>query len=687
MGTITKILNVATRQTTVDIALVAVLGLFVLLNIYLLVRLLVLRKHSWRSGDKIWNNFLALKWRWFEIGILGLAIGIVTLSLTLPCKVTSPSDPSLGITNLSPSTPLVVEFNRRIDRDLLSHEINPPLPGEWVHDSGWTHNKEALKFVPDQTPELNTRYTISLVGIKNILGSNASNYLFSFATAPLPEIKSISINEGDEGVAPNQDIIIETDDFPDQGAQFEFATIPEIELNISKSGHSYHITAKNGFAKGTAYALKIYRTATIYDYKAKKIIGSGEKTDLKTINFSTVAIPSIKATSPSGSGVLTNTKISVEFRQDMQQVSLDKLFTISPAVTGSLSWENSRKLTYTPQTALNKNTTYTVKLTKGAITSSGDTIPEDISFSFTTIGYVIVSKFSPTNGATGIADNAAIAITFNQAVDHASAESKFTITPDLNGSFTWNGNTMTFSHNNFTASTKYSVVVTAGVKSVDGLDSKDAFSAAFTTKTPATTLNVPSYKQAHMYSCMAVAARNALAFKGVNVSEASVLSAIGYDNTAWSGTWAEGGAIWGDPDSGIVGNVDGKANNIGWGYGSHSGPVAKAIRNLGRTADVKSGWDVAGIASEIANGNPVIVWWVNGVWPAYNVYWKTPSGKSIRGVNSMHVQVVKGFTGTAGNPLSFTVTDSGYGYPSQTFDVGTFKAKWGWFGNTAIVVK
>jgi len=32
------------------------------------------------------------------------------------------------------------------------------------------------------------------------------------------------------------------------------------------------------------------------------------------------------------------------------------------------------------------------------------------------------------------------------------------------------------------------------------------------------------------------------------------------------------------------------------------------------------------------------------------------------------------------------VNDSGYSYPGRTFDVGTFKAKWGWFGNSAVVV-
>lgn len=53
----------------------------------------------------------------------------------------------------------------------------------------------------------------------------------------------------------------------------------------------------------------------------------------------------------------------------------------------------------------------------------------------------------------------------------------------------------------------------------------------------------------------------------------------------------------------------------------------------------------------------------------------------------MHAQVVKGFVGSSDNPTSLIITDSGYGYPGRTMDVGTFKAKWSWFGNAAIIVK
>ena len=333
-----------------------------------------------------------------------------------------------------------------------------------------------------------------------------------------------------------------------------------------------------------------------------------------------------------------------------------------------------------------KNTKYTMTVSKEAKAIDGSPFEDVFSYSFTTIGYVAVSAFSPANNASGVGLSSTVAVTFNQAVDHASAQSKFSINPAVDGNFSWSGNTLYYKHSGLAYVTKYTVAIAAGVKTVYGLDSNRGYSAAFTTQQRTVMLKVPSYAQAHMYSCMAAAARSALAYKGKYVAENTLLSLMGYDSTPFSGTWRDPNSIWGNPYNAIVGNVDGHSGGITWGYGAYWGPTAKAISGY-RPAEIKTGWNVTSLAAEIEAGNPVLIWWVNGVWPAYEVYWKTPAGTSIRGVNSMHVQVVKGFTGTKENPTSFTVTDSGYGYPARTYDVGTFKAKWSWFGNAGVVVR
>lgn len=327
-------------------------------------------------------------------------------------------------------------------------------------------------------------------------------------------------------------------------------------------------------------------------------------------------------------------------------------------------------------------------LGESALATSGFMLDEDASYVFTTIGPVAVAALSPAPGAADVDVSPTVTLTFNQDVVQASAESAFSIAPTVDGTFAWDGATMAFQPAvALTEGQTYTVTVEKGVQSVKGIDSVSAFSAKFTTKKKTVMLNVPAYRQVHMYSCMTAAARSALAYRGLSVSEADIIARVGKDTTKWSGTWAKKGAVWGDPDVGIVGDLDGKANNIGWGYGSHWAPIAKALTSYGILNDVQTGMSVQDLAQAVADGNPVIIWWVNGVWPAYEVNWKTKNGKKVRGVNALHVQVVRGFTGTVANPSTFTVTDSGYNYPGRTFDVGTFKAKWGWFGNTGIIVK
>lgn len=656
-------------------------------NVYLLIRFVYLKKHQGTALNYWLHGWQTRGWKIINLVLILLLTAPIIINLVMLPKVIFPTDPAMGATEISNLAPLTVIFDRPISGSIAAPQITPDLPGKWQIERGFITGRGKMVFAPEQSPVLASRYTVSLTGIRNIWGNSESKYLFSFQTPALPEVKNISVSEGDSGVLPDQSIEFTLDKFPDKSAKIDFELSPPLELNVSFIDGKYIVKPKESYQKGRGYKLTVFRTLQIYDYRKGTAREAGEKTEIKALNFKIVEAPSVNSTSPNGSGVLTGSNISVEFKQDMDRQSTQDSFSVTPPISGNFTWENSRKVIFDPSQDLAKNANYKIIISKNAKTADGQILSEDVTFSFTTIGFVMASKFSPANGATNVANDAAVSVTFNQAVDHASAEGKFSISPSITGSFGWSGDTLTFQHSEFASNTKYTIEFAGGVKTINGLDSKDKFSTAFTTKIPSTSITVPSYKQAHMYSCMAVAARNALAYKGVHVSESAVLSAIGYDSTAWSGTWASEGAVWGDPDSGIVGSVDGKANNIGWGYGSHWGPVAAAINGFGRTAEVKSGWDVAGIAAEIAAGNPVIVWWVNGVWPAFVVNWKTPGGKSVRAVNAMHVQVVKGFTGTADNPLSFTVTDSGYGYPAQTFDTGTFKAKWGWFGNTAVIVR
>lgn len=695
----------------------SILILAVLLNLFLLIRYLSNKRKSKIEKDSNENrteiisqieeshsiNFwtrskeLLLKFGIFLVRraliiniifFVGLAFLFLVIVLPTP-KVAFPTEPSLGITEINEPFSISIKFDRPINKKEFKIEILPPLKGEWS-----PQNKDFLLFTnqlifsPKETPNLDTRYFIASSGIKNIFSlGKETKYSFSFKTPPVPKVEKTLPAEKDQGVLPGQEIKITFDRSPKNITEVEFTATPEVAFDTSfDQDQTYTLKPKEGWRKSTDYSIKIFLTEITYNYDEKKVVDRKEKKEISNLSFRTIEAPGVANYSPTGSGVLVDTKVKIDFKQDMDQEKTEAALSISPTTEGNISWEGPRTLIFTPN-SWQKNTTYYITITTDARAADGSPFEEVFSFSFTTIGYVTVSSFYPSHGTYGVSIYSKVQITFNQAVDHASAESKFSISPQTNGSFSWNGNTLIFTPGSPLAySQSYTTTIGVGVKTVYGLDSVSQFSATFTTQSQSVVLGVPSYAQQHWYTCDAAAARSALAYRGVYVSEAAVYNAIGFDNTPFSGSWGDPNSIWGDPDVGRVGGIDGMTPP-GHGYGAYPGPVANAIQSFGRGAEIKSGWNVSGIAQEIATGNPVMVWWVNRVWPAYEVYWKTPGGKTIRGVNSLHVQVVKGFTGTIENPTSFIVTDSGYGYPSQTISTSNFISYWSWFGYTGIIVR
>ena len=678
-----KILNTITSQSFLSISLI-ILGVVFFLS---LGAIIWFKKKSQKSGD-IFNFNIGTRERAliYTTGIsLALVIVILVVSFSVKPKVIYPTDPSLEATIVSRDHPIEIKFDRHINSKAIKGEISPAIKGQWLKNGGFFKRENKLTFIPDESLSLETRYTISLTGIKNYF-SKGSNYLFSIQTGAIPKVLSVSPPNGDEGALPNQEIVVEAEPFSSDQVKFEFQLGEDVPIDIRQEENKFILTPKEALRKGVSYNLKVFYTLISYNYISEETKLLGEKTECSTSSFKVVAAPGVKSYKPTGTGVLIDTPISIEFLQDMDSASVETAFSISLKVAGKFSWSGKRIVTFTQSENFQKNTKYTISLAKEAKTTSNENIEEALSYSFTTIGPVAVSTFSPGNGAKDVDTGTKIKVTFNQSVDHASAEEKFSLNDKKEGSFSWSGNIMTFAPTSLAFSQTYSMKISSGVKTILGLDSIQDYGASFQTKSQSTALNVPAYKQAHMYSCMITAARSALAYRGVSVSEATIISKVGYDATPWSGTWNEPGSTWGDPDTGIVGSLDGTANNIGWGYGAYWGPISGAIQSLGRGTEVKSSMTASSLAAEIAAGNPVIVWWVNGVWPSYELFWYK-DGKRIRAVNGMHVQVVKGFAGTVENPSSFSVTDSGYGYPGKTFDTATFMAKWSWFGNTGVVVK
>jgi uncharacterized protein YvpB len=189
-------------------------------------------------------------------------------------------------------------------------------------------------------------------------------------------------------------------------------------------------------------------------------------------------------------------------------------------------------------------------------------------------------------------------------------------------------------------------------------------------------LDVPLIKQHYTFTCYSAASQMVLSYRGVNtISELGFLDEIGFDSTARQYT----PNIWGDPSQGIVGTY----NGVGGGYGVHWQPVANALKKY-RTVAVKENWTTAELLRSVESGNPVMVWWINGVWPAKELFWQSAEGQKVRAVNGVHVEVVTGFVGSPENPSVIYTNDPWRGY--RQYNPEVFETLWKWFNNTAIII-
>lgn len=582
--------------------------------------------------------------------------------------------------------PIEIEFDIPVDEESLVINMAPQeAEGEWKFERAipFLPFTRTVKFYPNTTIFPNEKIMVYFTDLTNHFHTrNGGEHLVTFSSISLPTIeKTIPQNKAKEVPVDEEiELVLNQKDGAYVDWEFEFSNKVTFET-IRDNSRTVKLQFTDKLKQGKKYTVDIYEVPLASVVETGEVIKRGEREKVKTLVFNTVKAPLVESMSPNSAGILTNATIRVVFEGDMNKESVEKAFSIKPDIAGTISWEDDRTFVFTPDSPLPKETHFDVKFKKGFLSKAGGFSEDDVTFGFDTIGRVAVVGWSPRNGSGGNSIGSSINVTFNQQVDHSSAQSRFSISPNINGSFSWSGNTMIYRPSgNLSYDTHYTVTVSSGVKTVHGLDSTQAFSSSFITESRVFTLNVPLYRQTHAFTCNITATAMALSYKGAASSEMGVYGGIAKDPTACE---KSGDTItyWGNPNSGYVGNIDG-GGSCG-GYGVHWGPVSAYISSRGVSNSVRRGWNVAALAQEVEKGNPSIVWWQNGWASAYWKYWDSPGGR-VSALNGMHSEVVVGFIGPSSNPSHIITNDPWRG--RRTLTTGQFNALWGWFGNTAVVL-
>ena len=191
-------------------------------------------------------------------------------------------------------------------------------------------------------------------------------------------------------------------------------------------------------------------------------------------------------------------------------------------------------------------------------------------------------------------------------------------------------------------------------------------------RTIAATITLPVVKQALRNNCETAALSMMLAARGVDARQLSLqreLPRSGPPDPRRAG----GLPVWGDPELGFVGRVEGGGTD--GGYGVYEPPITALAKKRGVKLTRLTGNRKA-IYRTLLSGRPVMVW--VGLTDGPMMTWRTPSGRRVTGNFGEHTVVL---TGLAGDAL--TVNDPLTG-KRLTWTRSYFEELWGRLGRRAV---
>lgn len=192
---------------------------------------------------------------------------------------------------------------------------------------------------------------------------------------------------------------------------------------------------------------------------------------------------------------------------------------------------------------------------------------------------------------------------------------------------------------------------------------------------PAIKLAVPYHHQEHALSCEAAALLMALNYRGANITESQLIKDLPVSDPGPR----RANNIWGDPNLGFVGNIDGQVPN--GGYGVYEQPIYNLAAKY-RSAKIITNTTLDGLITELVNGNPIVVWGVVG--NGRDISWKTIDGKVIPAKLDEHARTLIGYTGESNNPQLLILQDPIYG--EIRMNIKDFLANWAMLDKRAVVI-
>ncbi len=187
--------------------------------------------------------------------------------------------------------------------------------------------------------------------------------------------------------------------------------------------------------------------------------------------------------------------VELVFDRPMDRASVQGAFSLSPSLTGSFSWPDERTLRFRPSADWPRDASYTVTIGTGAADAEDRHLEAPYTFTFRTVGYLLVTQVIPAPGTEKVAADSTITVIFNRPVvpllaisDPAAAKlpNPLTFAPVIEGRGEWlNTSIYVFTPSaSLKGGTTYAGRVAAGLTDTTGGLLAEDFVFAFSTEPP-----------------------------------------------------------------------------------------------------------------------------------------------------------------------------------------------------------
>jgi alpha-2-macroglobulin len=199
--------------------------------------------------------------------------------------------------------------------------------------------------------------------------------------------------------------------------------------------------------------------------------------------------------------------VVLTFNEPMDRTSVESAFQVSPAVQGSLRWDDDKTVRFVPEgSGFARDANYEVKVTESAKAQNGLALQMPISIRFKAVGFLEVSQVLPQKDTQDVAPDAVITVMFNRPVVPLVAVSEqdklpkpLTFDPPATGRGEWlNTSIYVFHPDGLTPGTTYTAKVAAGLQDVSGAVLQKDFSWSFSVRPPLVVKTLPGNQERYV---------------------------------------------------------------------------------------------------------------------------------------------------------------------------------------------